>query len=985
MARLCSTSVSAVLLLLVSNSGWTAGKTELRQTFSGLAQAAESNPGNQFGGAFLNGASAIAKGLAGNAATDNIPSSTSAGATDIIKDDLGPDVLPTPPENNNVANKASLGGLVGGPGTSLGDGLSWNFGSKGMIQMLTGFFMTFMSGSANPNSALNVYGSALMSQDPVEISAAFGKLLTSLDMSCAFQMTSGGDGVDMKFRDGKEALHIQFVPTTKATVFNFKGEFPKSRAFSYATYAVANQQVSFVDMISDVDMVASTGSNPFTAGPGNTGASGSYDLYVTPDGKQGFPNEIKTFADGDVTNELSGIIIVYRVIMADGIKSDGWGGVPPPALRVKAFSVLATGLWFNLAPCNPKNDITIENFIENRLALKEGMSDVKVECDVFNMDNNFVYYDDAQYFKTPDENHIISCGNRALLPPGADMITIISGTLPPASDSRYASISLVNLYPPGRNVYSVSDQSLRNFYWDQGKSAVNYTIIMAKNKLALNKCGLSKLPANWYQVYWAGFADALEGSYPGIVYREMMTDGYEQSLEQVRYACEAEKDCSNPKFFEQQMGDYYPRISYLSCSSSGLAPAPIKNENLTFPEPRLPRPAFQGLWTSLAGNDLLGVESIPQASVTMAALQGSDVYVNGKLAGRATDNVKVVSKQTASFGWSPIQSVYYDPENPVTANPVIREYMDADGNPVQLELVPTPAKFLPDEVLFAVKVPITGGLKAFFATHDVCGTSRSSAAGWKCIATTFPDANWTLPSFDDSKWLPAKALKKGEACSGMPTDCTALPPDAQGIWADTCTGSGGPNQGNVYCRLRVPQTCDLTARAGSDDRVKTWCPDLANAVATARFASPTLHWLYANGLEVGGDQTMVIPAGTTSFALDPAAPTVVLAFKAVDDTRKVVKSFIKGQFNLCGFEHVTDASWRCAPSEPFTDDWLQPGFDDSEWDPVRVVDGFPWQPNPSAGMSPESSWVWAQSGIQTFCRLEVPNPVYGAKQFFEIA
>jgi hypothetical protein len=918
MVRLLSTAKIAILLVAVTLPGWTIGAADLFQAFSGLAST---------GGAFIG------------------------------------------------SNMAGVGGV--GSGTSLGDGLSWNFGSKGMIDMMTGFFMTFLSGSSNSNSALNVYGSALMSQDPVEVSAAMGKLLTSLDMSCTFQMTSGGDGVDMKFRDGKEALHIQFVPTTSATVFNFKGEFPKARAFSYATYAVADQKVSYVDMISDVDIVPATGINPFAAGPSTTDASGTYDLYVTPTGKEDFPNELKAFADGKAPSELSGLIIVYRVIMADGVRANGWGGVPPPTLRLKAFSVLATGLWFNMAPCNSKNDMVIQQFLDDKLTLQEGISDVKVECDVFNMDNNFVYYDDAQYFKTPDENHIVSCANSALLPPGADLVTIISGTIPPASDSRYSSINLVNLYPPGKNVFSVSDQALRNFYWQQGKSAVNYTIIMARNKLALNKCGLSTLPTNWYQVYWAGFADAVAGSYPGVVYREVMTNGNEKSLEQVRYACQSEKDCSNPKFFEQQMGEYYPRISYLSCTAGGLAPAPVKNANLTFPEPRLPRPAPQGLWTNLAGKEALGVEKAPKASVHVAALQGSDVYVNGKLAGRATDNPKVVSKQSAHFSWSPIQAVYFDPENPVTANPVVRSYLDADGTEVQLELVPTPAKFMPDKVTIAIKVPVTEA-KAFFATQDVCGTSKSSAAGWKCKATTFQqgDTNWTLTAFDDADWLPAKAMKRGEACNAMSTDCTALPADAQGIWADSCTGSSGPNQGFVYCRLTLPQTCDMSGMAGSDDRAKTWCPDMANAVATARFASPTLHWLYANGQEVGGDQTMMNPAGTTSFGLDQNAPTIVLAFKTVDDTRKVVKSFIKGQFNLCGYEYVTDASWKCAPSEPFTNGWTLPGFDDSKWDRIRIVDGFPWQPTPSAGMSPEASWVWAQEGTQAFCRLEVRNPLF---------
>jgi hypothetical protein len=458
--------------------------------------------------------------------------------------------------------------------------------------LLTGFFMSFIMGSADPNSALNIYGSAFMSQDPVQISAAFGKLLTSLDLTCAFQMTAGGDGVDMKFRDGREALHVQFIPSTARSVFHFNGNFPQARAFSYATYAVSDKAVHFVDMISDTQIVPATGTNPFTQGPSLVPVQGTYDVYVTPDGKQGNPNEIAAFPNGKADALLDGLIIVYRVIMADGVRANGWGNVDPPKLRARMMGVLNTGLWVNLQQCNPKNDEVIQQFVKDRLTVQEGVSDVKVECDVFNMENNFVYYDDAQYFKTPDENHIISCADKSALPMGSELITMISGTLPPQSHSRYASLSLVNLYPPGKNVYTVSDQALRNFYMGQGTSAVNYTIIMARNRLALNRCGLTKLPTNWFQVYWSGFSDATDGAgkYQGVVYREVMTNGYEQALEQVRYACEEGKQCSNPKFFERQMGDFYPRISYLVCGGDGtIRPAPI-NPNVTFADPILPTP-----------------------------------------------------------------------------------------------------------------------------------------------------------------------------------------------------------------------------------------------------------------------------------------------------------------------------------------------------------------------------------------------------------
>lgn len=50
---------------------------------------------------------------------------------------------------------------------------------------------------------------------------------------------------------------------------------------------------------------------------------------------------------------------------------------------------------------------------------------VQVKCDYYNVNNNFVFFDDAQYFKTPDENHITSCADTTKLRASSDLITVI--------------------------------------------------------------------------------------------------------------------------------------------------------------------------------------------------------------------------------------------------------------------------------------------------------------------------------------------------------------------------------------------------------------------------------------------------------------------------------------------------------------------------------------------------------------------------------
>jgi hypothetical protein len=100
----------------------------------------------------------------------------------------------------------------------------------------------------------------------------------------------------------------------------------------------------------------------------------------------------------------------------------------------------------------------------------------QVTCNYFNNDDNFVAYEDAQYFKLPTEDHIISCGNRRMLSPGTDLIAVVAGRLWPASDARYSSISVVDMYPPGANIRTITDGVLRRYYQDQGVSALNYTV-----------------------------------------------------------------------------------------------------------------------------------------------------------------------------------------------------------------------------------------------------------------------------------------------------------------------------------------------------------------------------------------------------------------------------------------------------------------------------------------------------------------------------
>lgn len=116
-------------------------------------------------------------------------------------------------------------------------------------------------------------------------------------------------------------------------------------------------------------------------------------------------------------------------------------------------------------------------------------------------ENNFVSYDRAQYIPMPDDQHLFSCGNRQYVyssSAGSDLIIVVGGKLPPSADVRYSSINMVDMFPPGRTVKTVTDSDLRKFY-KSGSDSPTYMIAFYPNLAAANRCRM-KFPVTPYQV-----------------------------------------------------------------------------------------------------------------------------------------------------------------------------------------------------------------------------------------------------------------------------------------------------------------------------------------------------------------------------------------------------------------------------------------------------------------------------------------------------
>lgn len=59
--------------------------------------------------------------------------------------------------------------------------------------ILVGLFMSYITGSSSQGSAINVVGDAFVNQDPASVAQAFTDLITSLDLTCAFQVGGSRD------------------------------------------------------------------------------------------------------------------------------------------------------------------------------------------------------------------------------------------------------------------------------------------------------------------------------------------------------------------------------------------------------------------------------------------------------------------------------------------------------------------------------------------------------------------------------------------------------------------------------------------------------------------------------------------------------------------------------------------------------------------------------------------------------------------------
>ena len=96
-------------------------------------------------------------------------------------------------------------------------------------------------------------------------------------------------------------------------VFRIKGTFPATRYFSFQSYEFTNGKP--IASMLDRDIVPATGKNPHRDLRATPQERGTFEIYLTPNGDQGFPNELR--AKRGPEQKVDIVTVIYRMYDAD--------------------------------------------------------------------------------------------------------------------------------------------------------------------------------------------------------------------------------------------------------------------------------------------------------------------------------------------------------------------------------------------------------------------------------------------------------------------------------------------------------------------------------------------------------------------------------------------------------------------------------------------------------------------------------------------
>jgi len=419
------------------------------------------------------------------------------------------------------------------------------------------------------------------------------------------------------------SVHLHVLASTHAQVLLYWGatddkilkisaRFPSVRYFSYQSYDLLSGRP--ISSLIDYQVKAATGINPFREPPmadTTTTASGTYEIYVTPRGDQGYGNELPILppAPSGETYTCKGqgclALVLFRLYTAEPERdasyghdaSRVWGYVPTPQVALRYFRSSYGSLrwrkeedrYRQLPACKPSSNTLGQIYLNKKLKNKQ-VDFPKTRTDT--MDDNFMPLipttskrplfpnTDATYLFATASNDFVEQGKMQLVARITIKLPVTANSIfhepmvgkPSTYDVRYASVSTIWLKGVGPTMDTVMDTTILSKYRHIPNWNRHFTVVTAPSEDFLLHCPMVYNETT--DLFLSTMLDGDVASSQGFLYRQILSRWQvtgqqgDKSNAWAKYRCLQQggsQACSDPGYIQSLMEDMYPRISYYFC------------------------------------------------------------------------------------------------------------------------------------------------------------------------------------------------------------------------------------------------------------------------------------------------------------------------------------------------------------------------------------------------------------------------------------
>jgi hypothetical protein len=397
-------------------------------------------------------------------------------------------------------------------------------------------------------------------------------------------------------------------------IFRIKGTFP-SQGVRYFSLQSNNAGIGFpISTMKDYEIEPDDPINTRNPYASNDTALnvGTYTIYVTPRGNQGFPNELALCPSdwSDTKCKSMNAVMILRFYTSDPALSPAnsntdppvgqpnprlFGGENPPVVERR----ISTGLngerskdeYFVYTPCDQTRPTRTTSMITDYFSVLIPPWDDPVR---HNKKDNFVLYlgeesSTAGVYPNLDITYLLATAwqNGADVPAGTRIVAKVTGLMPITAknlhddpkianwqdyDVRYMSISTIAMLEGGPTCDTVDDAAFwRKFgpRWDR-----KYSIVVGED--IKGSCGLYNATTD---LFLSTTLDGVAQDYWSIVDRQLVpkfthTHEPDRTNAYARMKCAEEPDkkaCVNPVYLTRVLGDFYPRVEWYLCKDGILS------------------------------------------------------------------------------------------------------------------------------------------------------------------------------------------------------------------------------------------------------------------------------------------------------------------------------------------------------------------------------------------------------------------------------